>query len=53
MCLALAGGAAQQFQSGTIVQGGMSNALAAAGSPIANPFAGCFRGMAGSVPCSP
>jgi hypothetical protein len=29
MCLALAGGAAQQFQSGTIVQGGMSNALLA------------------------
>jgi len=37
MCLALAGGAAQQFQSGTIVQGGMSNALAAAGVAYREP----------------
>ena len=40
MCLALAAGVAQQFQSGTIVQGGMTNALAAAGVAYREPVRG-------------
>ncbi len=40
MCLALAGGAGRQFQSGTFVQGGMSNALAAAGVAYREPVHG-------------
>ena len=37
ICLALAGAAAQQLQGGTIVEGGMTNALAAAGVAYRTP----------------